>query len=581
MKNLLITLGIMFLSLTSFAQNPIKFRWSASVTGDASDTVKTNINGTILKKGDTFDMWLAAAGNNNTTTRQLLLDFQFQNTALQLISINNTGTAGNGGILPQNSNAQESYYEYVGYSFNATSANTTSNGTINYQNASYSYIANGPSSIVRYTLTWSTTQGMPYGNYWSLLRLRFKVKDSLVGFNMDQIKLNFVAGWNGSGIADATFQENPLKQNIYLNPNFDSYVNAKIDINTNMTAIEPMKVMFYDTTAKIGHLFDITSNGNVNVDQTKLKANTVYRVNAMVNMDKLTQIQNAAITVSDFTGPQNEFTKTGLDGTPANTNMTTGASYMAADVNNDNNFNGGDLPILLANVVGLDTLLVTPIGYVAGTGGWMSVWTFNEAVFNNMDPTNWKTTPKNGLFFKTNKIGDYLPLNIKYLISGDVNRSHSSQVIRETNTIVTSSNTTGISKIDVLLNNLTVTSNTIEIPININTNGASVGGLQFQFEYDPTKIKFDELASNLPNTWYTFANSKNGKVKFGALDNSKTPIGGQVTPFKLKFSTIGNGVDILTSVKISKTMDASDTNGNQVKINLNTTQIKLTGYNNF
>jgi hypothetical protein len=139
-----------------------------------------------------------------------------------------------------------------------------------------------------------------------------------------------------------------------------------------------------------------------------------------------------------------------------------------------------------------------------------------------------------------------------------------------------------INSIDVSLNNVTIVSNNIEIPVTINTNSTNVSGLQFQFDYDPTKLKFEELASTLPNTWYVFANSKDGKVKFGALDqNNKTPIKGINTPFKLKFSTIGNGVDILTSIKVSPTMDASSTNGTQLGINLNTTQIKLTGYNNF
>ena len=139
-----------------------------------------------------------------------------------------------------------------------------------------------------------------------------------------------------------------------------------------------------------------------------------------------------------------------------------------------------------------------------------------------------------------------------------------------------------MSSINVNLSNLTITSNNIEIPINIVTNGNSIGGLQFEFQYDPSKIKFEELASTLPNTWYIFANSKDGKVKFGALDQkNQKPITENTTPFKLKFSTIGNGVDILTSVKVSPTMDASSANGTQLGINLNTTQIKLTGYRNF
>jgi hypothetical protein len=58
-------------------------------------------------------------------------------------------------------------------------------------------------------------------------------------------------------------------------------------------------------------------------------------------------------------------------------------------------------------------------------------------------------------------------------------------------------------------------------------------------------------------------------------------INGSSTPFKLRFSTRGDGVNILTSVKVSPTMDASDSKGVQLGINLNSTQIKLTGYNNF
>jgi hypothetical protein len=139
-----------------------------------------------------------------------------------------------------------------------------------------------------------------------------------------------------------------------------------------------------------------------------------------------------------------------------------------------------------------------------------------------------------------------------------------------------------VPSIDVNLSNVTVTSNNIEIPVNVTTNGNFVTGLQFQFDYDPTKIKFEELSPNIPNTWYLFVNSVDGKIKFGAIDQGeKTPINGNSIPFKLKFSTIGNGVDILTSVKVSPTMDASAVKGSQLGINLNTTQIKLTGYNNF
>ena len=242
--------------------------------------------------------------------------------------------------------------------------------------------------------------------------------------------------------------------------------------------------------------------------------------------------------------------------------------------------------------------------------GIKAEFTFNPNPNNSwgsVTTTNWKDITYPKTYFKTGVLGTNEILELKYLLWGDVNRSHSSQVVvinngattiqtnaansLQTNTafITTAANTgfintsTGeVNSIDVHLSNITVTSNNIEIPVNIDTKGNNVGGLQFQFAYDPNKIKFEELANNIPNTWYTFVNAKTGVVKFGSLDQvNKTPITGTSTPFKLKFSTIGNGVDILTSVKVSPIMDASSSDGTQLGINLNTTTIKLTGYNNF
>jgi hypothetical protein len=86
----------------------------------------------------------------------------------------------------------------------------------------------------------------------------------------------------------------------------------------------------------------------------------------------------------------------------------------------------------------------------------------------------------------------------------------------------------------------------------------------------------------VPNTWYVFANSRDGVLRFGAIDRDmKTPIKGTSAPFKLKFSTLENGLDISTKIKVTSNLDASNDKGEQVAINLNTTTIKLTGYNNF
>jgi hypothetical protein len=79
-----------------------------------------------------------------------------------------------------------------------------------------------------------------------------------------------------------------------------------------------------------------------------------------------------------------------------------------------------------------------------------------------------------------------------------------------------------------------------------------------------------------------FVNTSEGKIRFGGIDKDvKSPIVGTSAPFKLKFSSIESGLDLNTKIRITSNLDASDDKGNQLGVNLNTTTIKLTGYNNF
>ena len=99
MKQLL-TLILVFLGFASFGQN-VKLRMTPAIDGTGSDSVVTkNINGAPLTKGDTIVIYAQVNGNGNSTTRQLYFDFEYQNTALTLLSINNTGVNGSGGALP-------------------------------------------------------------------------------------------------------------------------------------------------------------------------------------------------------------------------------------------------------------------------------------------------------------------------------------------------------------------------------------------------------------------------------------------------------------------------------------------------
>ena len=558
----------------------------------------TNVNGTVINKGDEFIVTVMADGNGNTSTRALYFDFEYQNTAFQLISVNHTGTGGNGGIIPYGSQITMSYQDYPGYSYYKTTQNTTDNGNTNYNYCQYNYTQGGPKSILRVYLNWSIAQGGLGTD--RLLVLKFKLKTDAPGYAWNPIAMNFAAAFNQDGTSGSTLMTTPLTSVIMLDPTATKYVSPTIDYNANVDALSLHRIAFTDSVTNTTYLVDALSDGTIPVDQTQFKPNTVYHVRALFNMDSIKDLQSAAVSVSDYTTAQAEFVTQNLDGTFKNQNIITGAGYYAADVNNNHVFDGGDLVKLYAQVTGVDNLFVMPSNYAAGTDMYASVPTFTEADFNGLSTSSWKNISNNYVRFKTTSIGANLPLKIKFVIPGDINRSHSSQVVIG-NTIATNAvpslkknlamtqtanlliNTPQfIPSIDVTILGKTVTTNSFEIPVKVNTGASNVAALQFEFVYDPTKVKFVELLNELPNTWYTFVDNKAGRVRFGALDKElKNAVTGELTPFKLKFETIGNGADINSVIRVSPNMDAASKTGYQLGINLNLEVIKLTGINNF
>jgi hypothetical protein len=597
MKKLLFLL-LSLVSLTAFAQEP-KIRL-------ADDSTKVDINGGVIDKGDEFIVNVQLNGNGNTTSRSLYFDFEFQNTAFDFINVIHTGTGGSGGVLPAGSSISMTNFTYPGYTYAGNANNTTANGNQNYNNAQYNFTQGGPKTIIRVYLNWATNSPLPYTGYDALLRLRFRLKPTAVGDSWDPIKMNFAASFNQNGSSGAAINEIPLTTVITQNPDANKLVKAVLDLNGNINNTH-VKVLFKKAD-NTGPMFDVAANGAVNIVDSLLTPNTAYQIMVMANMDQLPAIMNSAVSVSDYTTAEAEFISQNLDRTYNNTSITTGMGYFAADVNRSGVFDGGDLTRLYAQAVGVNQLLVLPQGYTVGSNGFMSIPTFKAASFNAATPADWATLfdrQQQQVYTYTTMVTRGTPetINIKYVLPGDINRSHSSQVVINgtvaTNAVVSlnksianqamMNRTVGfintpqsVPSIDVNIKNVTVTSNTIEIPVAINTNGSKVAALQFEFAYDPNKVKFESMASEVPNDWYIFANSATGKVKFGAIDQKlKTPITGAATPFKLKFSTLVNGLDINSFIKITSATDAASTSGSQLGINLNTETIKLTGYNNF
>jgi hypothetical protein len=557
------------------------------------NVISTDKNGGVIEKGDTIVLNLMFK-NNGSHLRNFYLDFQHQISAINFIGVGFPTAGSQGASLPTGATTSTTNNYYPGYYWLDNQNNNTEDGLMNAQYASYGYAQGGTKAINRININTATPNGNVTDlNDGLLAQLLFKVTTVQAGFAYDSIYYNFAYGWDNGGNVKTITMPKPNSTWVTLDPATNALIKGTFQTNANLTTgYHPMLAIIDSATSQVKSWPAIRQDGSFYVGSEVLP-NTTYYALAFLPSDTLPATLNRAITVSDYTAAQTEFNKQNLDGTFTNASMKTGMGYFAADLNRNGKFDGGDLTLLFAQAVGADTVVNPQAG-----SNTTSIPTFTKAFFDTATsattlalPLDW-TSHK--VKFKTDTTA--INLDLKYVIPGDINRSHSSQVVMngqiQSNSVTenriksfaTAVNTvnTATPVIEVSLNNTTVTSNSIEIPFTTDALGNKISALQFEVVYDPTKIKFEEIKSFLPNTWFVFANSTEGKVRFGAIDKDlKSPYGGIAVPFTLKFSSIGAGVDLNTKIKVTSNLDASDDKGTQLGINLNTTTIKLTGYNNF
>jgi hypothetical protein len=182
---------------------------------------------------------------------------------------------------------------------------------------------------------------------------------------------------------------------------------------------------------------------------------------------------------------------------------------------------------------------------------------------------DWTTFSNKGVYIIDSVGTTNLTLDIKYFVLGDVDRSHSSPVYDATGTEVFATIYHG--QYDVNIADVYSVGQPMYVPFNIATNGDYNNGLQFEMKYDVSKVKFDEIISDIQGPWLQYVTHDNvkGIVRFGAMNNQKNgSLQGVATPFKLKFSAIDPTHDITTDVVVRSLMDACDKEGDHLNINL-------------
>ena len=435
-----------------------------------------------------------------------------------------------------------------------------------YSNGVYNYVSDANWSIGRNYLILSNGSQISSNGY--IIRNKFKVNDVPSNFDEDSITVNWARMFklDGTSIGDNIASLSHQVLDLKLLGNLT--ISGKIWFPSTITTQTLPTLYCYDNVTNVLVSQTIPDlNGNYtfnNVDENK-----TYKIEVRFPSAQLSSIRDNAVTISDAVKAYNEYINTDVNQNMTRQYLRHGLSYLIGDINLNQSFDGGDPYSIYASVSGL-----APIN----TSNLINVFTketYDSLVLGANQWTTWQNNSNKGRFLTTTVGTTNLSLDIKYFVLGDVDRSHSSPVFNGATEVLAA---VYKGQFDVNIANSYAVGSPMYVPFNVSTNGSLSNGLQFEMKYDVTKVKFDEIVSNIQGPWlqYVTHDDVNGIVRFGGMNNQQNgSLQGVATPFVLKFLAKNPSEDINSSVSIRSLMDASHKDGDHFNINLSTGMIVL------
>jgi len=530
MKKLLLAITLLISYVTTFSQTPQIGHFQTLTT---------------VRRGDTLDVaWYYRPGTPDIRTFQV--DWQYKKALLTHIST--TVDASVNGMTPA-----VSYKTWSNYKFNT------------YSNGNYIYASDSNWTIGRNFLVLSSGAAINANGY--VIHNKYKINNVASGYVSDTITVNWARMFNVNGvtIGDNVAQLTNQKLAIKLLGNLT--LSGKVWLGPSM-ALKPVVWCYQANNNAFIDSVTINADGTYTLDN--IDENTRYKLELKFP-GPMASIRDNAVTIADAVKAYDEYTNTDVNGVFPRTYLKNGLAYLIGDINKTGTLDGGDPYSIYASVSGLKPIDTTKVMNV------FSKSTFDSLALGVNQWNDWASYI-NGVTHIFDSVGtvNLTNVDIKYFILGDVDRTHSSPVYNSSGDLVARPNYIG--PLDITIPNVSApTGQAMYANFNINTNGLKNDGLQFEMKYDPTKVRFEELISNIQGPWlqYLTHDDVNGVIRFGGMNNqTKGSLVGNATPFKLKFSPIGTN-EILTNVYVRKLMDASDLNGDHFNINLQSDYVVL------
>lgn len=498
-----------------------------------------------IKRGDTLDVaWYYKPGSSEV--RAFQVDWQYKKSLLTYLST--TVDQSVNGMTPT-----VSYKTWDNYKYNS------------YVNGTYTYVSNNEWTIGRNYLVLSGGGAISSNGY--IIHNKYKINNVAPNYFADSITVNWSRMFKSDGLTIGDNVAQLVNQKLALKLFSNLTLSGKVWLGPSMT-VRPQVICYQANNNSFVDSVTVAADGTYTLKN--IEENTRYKLEVKFP-SPLSSIRDNAVTISDAVKTYDEYITTDVNQAYTRQYLKNGLAYLIADINKSGALDGGDPYMIYASVSGLRPIDTSKLINVFRKN------TYDSLVLETNQWNNWPSYT-NGVTYIYDSVGttNLTNVDIKYFILGDVDRTHSSPVYDASGNLVAAAKYTGTMDIDIP--NVTVPNGqAMYANFNINTNGINNDGLQFEMKYDPSKVKFEEILSNIQGPWlqYLTHDDANGIIKFGGMNNQKAgSLMGNFTPFKLKFSPIGNE-DVITNVYVRRLMDASDKEGDHFNINMTSDYVVL------
>jgi len=520
MKKLLTFIGVLFISLSSFAQLSV------------NQTITPTAN---LKVGDTLTVKYTVT-RGTTTPRYFWLRYSFNNKALAMVP--------NSTVFSQGSSTQTFYTGWDNYKFTPAANVADTQLYTQYQTTPWGYAANNDWNVGQ--LTVQRTDASINGD---IATQKFVLKDQNTYNDIHKLDLSYAINADGA----------------YISPITRSTTNISLSGVIGNTSQFKVKVLFpqgYTITDHNVQLMHLKTDGSGDIDWTKQPiaqkaldgtGEAIFTsgikvgdsVGVFVSPASQKTWMNNVITVSDaykaflghsqtdISGTANFFTYPNLEKKIGNVTKT------------DNVFNESDSYYLFAYVMGIDVSTNAFIPTSTATS-----WRWQSGLLNQ----SWLDGVTKYKVIVDTPIKE---VHAVFAWGGDLDWSHSSSPSVIASRISSGIYTNSINKGDALVlktmsssavmayqtealetAKLSVTS-TLEngkVVLTTNLTKEELAGLQVIMNYDDSKLTLDNVVFDAGSTMTNFSTKEDGRLTFGSIDQTKISRIKTGTPYKLIFT---------------------------------------------